>query len=127
MLEIIDEIRPRKQERASIRQVVMAVYNAIGALCLLFLLALAATWPTNANADPRFQVVADGARIVLHDDKCAVGAVVNLPYKATWEEKGKVFQGCWGARPDAGVVMFYFDDKTVGIIPMQELTAVKAA
>ena len=51
MLEIIDEIRPRRQERASLRRIVMAVYNAIGALCLLFLFALAATWPTNANAD----------------------------------------------------------------------------
>lgn len=90
-------------------------------------LIVLAVWTTGALAEPRFQVVADGARVVLHDDKCAVSAVANLPYKATWEEKGKVFQGCWGARPDAGVVMFYFDDKTVGIIPMQELTAVKAA
>jgi hypothetical protein len=109
-----------RQERASLAQRVIA---ALGVICLIVLAGIA----TNAYADPRFQVVADGARIVLHDDKCAVGAVVNLPYKATWEEKGKVFQGCWGARPDAGIVMFYFDDKTVGIIPMQELTAVKAA
>jgi hypothetical protein len=86
-----------------------------------------AIWATSAAAEPRFQVTADGARVVLFDDKCAVSAVANLPYKATWEEKGKVYQGCWGARPDAGVVMFYFDDKSVGIIPMQELTAVKGA
>lgn len=52
-LEIIDEIRPRKQERMSLRQIVMVVYNAIGTLCLLFLLALAATWPTQANAQTK--------------------------------------------------------------------------
>ena len=121
MLEIIDEIRPRKQERSIYREIAAYI---IGALTLIAL-GIAAT--KDAHADPRFQVVADGARVVLHDDKCAVSAVTNRPYKATWEEKGQVFQGCWGARPDAGVVMFYFDDKTVGIIPMQELTPVVGA
>ena len=109
-----------KKERATLAQRVIAF---LGVVCLLVLVGIA----TDAHADPRFQVVADGAKVVLHDDKCAVAEVTNLPYKATWEEKGKVFQGCWGARPDAGVVMFYFDDKTVGIIPMQELTAVVGA
>src|SRR5688572_21050302 len=98
MLEIIDEIRPRKQERSTLREIASYV---VGLLALVAL-GVAATWHTKAHAEPRFQVVADGARVVLHDDKCAVAAVANLPYKATWEEKGKVFQGCWGARPDAG-------------------------
>lgn len=109
-----------KAGRERLRHRLMLVFCI---LCLIALLVLA----TKAHADPRFQVVAEGARVVLHDDKCAVAAVANLPYKATWEEKGKVFQGCWGARPDAGVVMFYFDDKSVGIIPISELTPVKAA
>jgi hypothetical protein len=106
-----------KEERATLAQRLIAW---LGVVCLIVLVGLA----TNVHAGPRFQVVADGAKVVLHDDKCAVSAVKNLPYKATWEEKGKVFQGCWGARPDAGVVMFYFDDKSVGIIPIAELTAV---
>jgi hypothetical protein len=106
-----------KEERATLAQRLIAW---LGVVCLIVLVSLA----TNAHAGPRFQVVADGAKVVLHDDKCAVSAVANLPYKATWEEKGKVFQGCWGARPDAGVVVFYFDDKSVGIIPIAELTAV---
>jgi hypothetical protein len=88
-------------------------------------LVVTAIWATSAYAEPRFQVVANGARVVLFDDKCAVSAVTNLPYKATWEEKGKVYQGCWGARPEAGIVMFYFDDRSVGIIPIQELTAIR--
>jgi hypothetical protein len=106
-----------KEERANLAQRVIAV---LGVICLIVLVGLA----TNVHAAPRFSVVADGAKVVLHDDKCAVSAVNNLPYKATWEEKGRVFQGCWGARPDAGVVVFYFDDKSVGIIPIAELTAV---
>jgi hypothetical protein len=106
-----------KEERATLAQRLIAW---LGVVCLIVLVGLA----TNAHAGPRFQVVADGAKVVLHDDKCAVSAVANLPYKATWEEKGKVFQGCWGARPEAGIVMFYFDDKSVGIIPIAELTAV---
>jgi hypothetical protein len=106
-----------KEERATLAQRLIAV---LGVICLIVLVGLA----TNVHAGPRFSVVADGAKVVLHNDKCAVSAVNNLPYKATWEEKGKVFQGCWGARPDAGVVVFYFDDKSVGIIPIAELTAV---
>jgi hypothetical protein len=106
-----------KEERATLAQRLIAW---LGVVCLIVLVGLA----TNAHAGPRFQVVADGAKVVLHDDKCAVSAVANLPYKATWDEKGKVFQGCWGARPEAGIVMFYFDDKSVGIIPIAELTAV---
>ena len=111
-----------KQERATLAQRLIAF---LGALCLVLLVCIAATWPTNAHSAPRFQVTQEGVKVVLHDDKCAVGAVVNLPYKATWEEKGKVFQGCWGARPDAGLVVLYFDDKSVGIIPISELTAVQ--
>ena len=109
-----------RQERATLAQRLIAW---LGVVCLIVLVGLA----TNAYAEARFQVVADGAKVVLFDDKCAVSAVANLPYKATWEEKGKVYQGCWGARPDAGVVMFYFDDKSVGIIPIGELTAVRGA
>jgi hypothetical protein len=109
-----------KAERGFLRK----AWAILGAVCFFILFAIAATWPTKAHADPRFQVEADGAKVVLYDDKCAVAAVANLPYKATWEEKGKVFQGCWGARPDAGVVMFYFDDKSVGLIPISGLTPV---
>jgi hypothetical protein len=107
-----------KEERATLAQRLIAW---LGVVCLIVLVGLA----TNVHAGPRFSVVADGAKVVLHDDKCAVGAVKNLPYKATWEEKGKVYQGCWGARPEAGIVMFYFDDKSVGMIPIQDLTAIR--
>ena len=65
-----------------------------------------------------------GVRVLFYDDKCAVSEITNLPFKATWEEKGKTYQGCWGPRPDLGVIAAYFDDKTVAIVPIQILTAV---
>jgi hypothetical protein len=86
----------------------------------LFLLALSQF----AYGEPAFVTDADGARITLHTDKCSMKEVKNLPFKATWEEKGKVFQGCWGPRPDAGLIVFYFDDRTVGIAPMQAFVKV---
>jgi hypothetical protein len=124
MLEIIDEIRPHKDERSLLRKVIAV----LGAVCLVVLLAVAVTWPTKAHADPRFQVSIEGVTVVLYDDKCDLtDQITNLPYKATWTEKGKTYRGCWGARPDAGVVMAYFEDKTIGLIPMQGLTPVRGA
>ena len=55
--------------------------------------------------------------ITLTDEPCELAAVVNLPHKATWEEKGKTFQGCWGL--NASLVATYFDDKTVAVIPAE--------
>jgi hypothetical protein len=123
-LEIIDEIRPRKQERATLREIVMAVYNAIGILCLLFLFALAATWPTNANADPIYRATADGIVITLTNEDCKLPAVSNLKKRATWTEKGKTFEGCWGGHPAFPIVMGYFADKTVVVLPVEAFAPV---
>lgn len=72
----------------------------------------------SVNAEPLFQAQApDGVVITLHSEKCALKEVTNLPARITWEEKGKVTEGCFGAK--AGVVIFYFADKTVGVIPVQ--------
>lgn len=71
------------------------------------------------QAEPMAVADRNGIKITLDTDKCALPEVTNLPLKATWEEKGKVYQGCWGPNPDVGVVVAYFDDKTVALIPMQ--------
>ena len=124
MLEIIDEIRPRKQERATLRDIVVRVYNWIGALCILFLLALAATWPTEANADPIARASAEGIVITLTDEDCKLTAVSNLKKRATWEEKGKTFEGCWGGHPAFPIVMGYFSDRSVVVLPVEAFAAV---
>lgn len=79
------------------------------------------TFVPNLRAEPMYSTEADGATVTLHSEPCQLTNVVtNLPRRATWSEKGKVFEGCWAARPDAGLVVLYFSgDKTVGIAPMQ--------
>ena len=65
----------------------------------------------------------DGVKVSLTDEPCALPAVVNLPRRATWEEKGKTFQGCWGR--SGPVVMAYFDDRTAAVFPVQMFVPVK--
>lgn len=72
-----------------------------------------------ANAQPFMQVEADGARVTLHKDKCTLPEVTNLPNRATWEEKGKLFEGCWGGVQEMPYILAYFADKTVVAIPKQ--------
>ena len=77
------------------------------ALCLAF----------TAQAEPVASAAGGGVSISLYTDKCALSAVSNLPFKATWTEKGKVSQGCYGVAYQE-VVMLYFEDKTVVVLPV---------
>lgn len=84
---------------------------------LLLLAAVVFLFPNNAISEPLFRVsTQDGIVVTLHKEKCEMGEVANLPRSATWEEKGKTFTGCWGMS-SLGVVMLYFSDKTVAVIP----------
>lgn len=85
----------------------------------VFWIALLFCLPTLAFSAPQYAAEADGARIVLHDEPCALKGVSNLRYRATWAEKGKVFEGCWGPRPQEGLVLGFFEDLTVVAIPIQ--------
>ena len=80
-------------------------------------------WPAALLAAPHYAMEADGARIVLTDEPCKLD-VENLKFRATWTEKGKTFEGCWGARVDTGVILGYFSDKTVVALPIQAFTKV---
>jgi hypothetical protein len=90
-----------------------AVLAVIGIALLLYVV--------NAKADPVYESRDEGgARVVLHSSPCTLKAVSNLPRRVVWHENGKEVEGCWGARPEAGVVVMYFGaDRTVGIAPMQ--------
>lgn len=83
-------------------------------LLLLALLLL----PLEASPTAAFKATADGVVVILYTESCALKEVTNLKNKATWLEKGKLNQGCWGASP-IGVILLYFDDKTVAAIPVQ--------
>lgn len=93
------------------------------AVLLIFLTC----WPAAVLATPIFSADADGARIVLTDEPCALDAVTNLKYRATWTEKGKTFEGCWAPRTDMGVVIAYWSDKTAVAMPIQAFTRVSGA
>lgn len=116
-----------KRDRATLRDIVLKVYGWIGVACLVFLVLLAATWPTGANAAPMFQAQAEGVKIVIYDEPCKLDAVSNLKHRATWHEKGKVYEGCAGAHPAFPIIMGYFADKTVVALPVEMFTRVSGA
>jgi hypothetical protein len=80
--------------------------------------------PSTAYSEPLFRVSHEGVVITLHNEKCEMKEVSNLPHFATWEEKGKSFKGCWGFNP-LGVVMLYFSDKTIAVVPASAFTKVQ--
>ena len=124
MLEIIDEIRPRKDERSSLRKVIAL----LGLVCLLVLLGIAATWPTKAHAGPILKGEAGGVIVTIYEEDCQLTATVtNLPKRATWTEKGKTFEGCIGAHPQFPILMAYFADKTFVVLPVEMFTRVQGA
>ena len=73
----------------------------------------------NVEAQPVLQAQAKGVVITIYDEKCTHPEASNLPLRATWSQDGKVFDGCAGAFTDFGVVAFWFDDKTVAVVPVQ--------
>ena|SRR5688572_20475 len=86
---------------------------------VLIVTLLFGCWPNRLNAEPMFQTsTPDGTVITIHSEKCEMKEVVNLPKRATWREGAKTYEGCWGLSP-MGVVMFYFSDKTVAIVPAE--------
>lgn len=109
-----------KEERAFLRVWVGRV------LALISLLILTA-WVTGAYAQPILQASADGVKVVIYEEPCKVDAVANLPKRATWHEKGKVYEGCMGAHPHFPVLMGYFVDKTVVILPVEMFSRVSGA
>jgi hypothetical protein len=74
---------------------------------------------TAVDAKPIAITSNEGVTITLYDEPCALAAVSNLPQRATWVEGNKRFEGCFGARPDVGGVLAYFDDGSVALIPMR--------
>lgn len=53
--------------------------------------------------------------VTLTNEPCALPAVINLPNRAVWIEKGETIEGCW--RHSETFIMFYFADKTVLPLP----------
>lgn len=80
-------------------------------------LALLLLFPLIAWAKPLAIAQGDGVTVTLTDEPCAVKEIANLPYRATWTEKGKTFEGCWAV--DESLVVSYWSDATVVVLPAQ--------
>jgi hypothetical protein len=91
-------------------------------------LAVLFCFPTLVFADPLFAFEKDGIRVVLTNDPCKLSEVSNLPYRATWEEKGQTFEGCWSPSFDRQRVnAFFVSDKSVVSFPPQMFSRVQGA
>jgi len=103
----------------------MAPYWVLGALIIGFGLAL---FSAKVLADPIGKAEAEGAVITFYNEPCLIkDQITNLPFRAEWVEKDKTYQGCFGIRPDIGMVVAWFDDRTVALIPLQAVKKVTGA
>jgi hypothetical protein len=105
----------------------LAPYWAISLAVIFGLVLAAALWSGRVYAAPLFTATNEGVTITLTDEPCALDAVSNLKYRATWVEKDKTFEGCWAPHREMGAVIAYFDDKTIALIPVQAFVKVVGA
>lgn len=100
-----------KHERAYLRRIVGWV--------LVSLLVLWAVYPKEANADPVYRAQVGEVTVTVYNDPCQVKEVTNLPFRATWLEKGVLHEGCFSYAQHVESLMMYFStDKTVAVIPV---------
>lgn len=79
------------------------------ALCL-FVAGIAWTY-----AAPIAVAEDQGIKITLTDEKCALKGVSNLPFRLTWKDQTKTYEGCYA--PQAGLVVMFFEDLSVVVAP----------
>lgn len=93
---------------------------------LIICALLGALWAGRVFAEPIVQASVGDVTVVVFNEKCThPDFVTNLPNRATWTEKGRVFDGCAGIIPDLGLAMFWFTDKTVAVVPLEMFQKVK--
>ena len=91
------------------------------------LIVVAVIWATKALSAPLYRAEVEGIVITLYDEDCKLPAVSNLKKRATWTEKGKTFEGCVGQHPQFPIIMAYFADKTVVVLPLDIFMPVSGA
>jgi len=72
----------------------------------------------DTEAAPIAMATGQGVQIMLTDEACALPAVKNLAGRITWVERGKTTEGCYGV--SGVIVIAYFADLTVVLIPLRE-------
>ena len=93
---------------------------------LALLLVLAAGLIAPAQAEVIARATQGGLVVSLTDEKCTLAAVTNLPFRATWLEKGELTEGCYAVAEGAQVVA-YFADKTVALMPGRDFRPMRSS
>ena len=83
-----------------------------------YLLLILLLVPFSVKSEVKASASHNGITIQLTDEPCKSQGVKNLPYRAVWKEGKGSFEGCYGVASGA-VVMLYFEDKTVVVLPVQ--------
>jgi len=96
-------------------------------MVLIVALLIAVTWSTGALAAPIYRAEAEGVVIILTDEDCKLPEVSNLKKRAVWKEGGQSFEGCWGSHPAFPLVVTYFSDRTVVVVPLEMFVPVHDA
>jgi hypothetical protein len=85
---------------------------------LAFLLAvMMIALTTIAQAKPTHIAQEGNITITITDEKCALSAV-SMPFRATWKEGDKHYEGCVGQHP-TGILIFYFTDGSIVLMATQ--------
>ena len=86
---------------------------------VVLMVIIALSYASQVKAGPIAQAESQGIVITVYTEPCKLPAVSNLPVRATWVESGKTYEGCAAPNPPLGIVIFYFEDKTVAVVPLQ--------
>lgn len=89
---------------------------AVAVGLLVILIVVAAVGAAAAFGAPIYEGRGDTVTVTLTDEPCTVAAVSNLPRRATWAERGKLFEGCFEFA-GGWVVMYFAEDRTVVLAP----------
>ena len=82
---------------------------------LLLLIVLLISW-SPLSAAPVAVAVEGDVTIILTNEPCKLD--VKLPYRMIWEERGKkTFEGCFNVH--GGIVVMFFEDKSLGLVSSQ--------
>lgn len=97
-----------KEQVLRIGKILGLIALAMVVLCLLNFAAL------KAEAAPLVQATDDaGVTVTLTDEPCKLTSIANMPYRATWRGPKRLMEGCFSVVPEVGLVVMFFDDKTV--------------
>jgi hypothetical protein len=131
-----------REERATLAQRLIAV---LGALCLVLLVCIAVTWPTNAHAQdiPLHVLDKDGVQIRLMDSPCVDARSIMMirpdalprfkAVQSVWPERDgsrKEYAGCWAALTaqesgsEEGFLVIFSDGES-GFVPKSEFKKVR--